>query len=162
MHQPPQRNPRPASAGKKILKFGCLPAFVLLVALIALGSAVDNGDEPSDKADSSAMPAARESAPPLASDLPPKPDLATRTAYLADLDAIDPDIVHGKDDKAVSRGRNQCSDFKTTVDGEKLSREKMIANTNYRFTSPDHPNGHGTEIAEQILDVVHKHLCPKF
>lgn len=154
MHQPPQRSPRPASAGKKILKFGCLPAFVLLVALIALGSAVDNDDEPSDKADSSATP----SAPPLASDLPPKPDLATRTAYLADLDAIDPDIVHGKGDKAVSRGRSQCSSFKI----ENVDRQKLINHTNYRFTSPNHPNGHGTKIAEQILDVVHKHLCPTY
>src|SRR5690606_42088116 len=96
------------------------------------------------------------------SSLPPKPNFVTRTTYLADLDAIDTDSVHGKGDNAVSRGLNQCSSFKTEVDGKKLSRTKLIEYTNYRFTSPNHPNGHGTEIAEQILDVVHKHLCPDF
>ncbi|MGW4728872.1 hypothetical protein ACWEQC_06775 [Streptomyces shenzhenensis] len=89
--------------------------------------------------------------------LPPSPGPETRTAYIADLDAIDPDIVHGKEDKAVSRGLNQCSSFKATTD-----RKKLVALTDYRFTSPDHPYGHGTAIAEQILDVIHERLCPDF
>jgi hypothetical protein len=29
--------------------------------------------------------------------------------YIAGLETIDPDIVHGKPDKAVSRGSDQCS-----------------------------------------------------
>jgi hypothetical protein len=141
---------------KNIAKYGCLPIAALFGIVLALGGGED------DTAKGSAPPAARESTPAPVSDLPPKPDLTTRTAYIADLDAIDPDIVHGKEDKAISRGLNQCSSFKTTVDGEKLSRQKLVNYTNYRFTSPDHPNGHGTAIAEQILDVVHKHLCPSF
>ncbi|MFD8254690.1 hypothetical protein [Streptomyces werraensis] len=141
---------------KTIAKWGCLPIALLVGIAIAIGGGED------DTAKSSAPPAARKSAPEPVSDLPPKPDLTTRTAYIADLDAIDPDIVHGKDDKAVSRGLNQCSSFKTTIDGKKLSRQKLVNYTNYRFTSPNHPNGHGTEIAERILDVVHKHLCPSY
>ena len=144
------------STKKTIAKYGCLPIAVLVGIVIAIGGGEDDTT-------SSTPPAARESAPEPASDLPPKPDLTTRTAYIADLDAIDPDIVHGKEDKAISRGRSQCSSFKsTTMDGEKLSRQKLVNYTNYRFTSPNHPNGHGTEIAEQILDVVHKHLCPSY
>ncbi|MYU21207.1 hypothetical protein [Streptomyces sp. SID8352] len=57
MSHTPQRNPRAEKAGKKILLFGCLPVFILLVALIALGSALDGDD---DKADT--KPAAK--APP--------------------------------------------------------------------------------------------------
>lgn len=152
------------STRKNIAKYGCLPIAVLIGIALALSGGEDDTTTSSDLDTKPSKPAASASAAgdEWESSLPPKPDLATRTAYLADLDVIDPDIVHGKDDKAVSRGRSQCSDFKTTVDGEKLPREKLIANTNYRFTSPDHPNGHGTAIAEQILDVVHKHLCPSF
>ncbi|MGI9000697.1 MAG: hypothetical protein ACR2GH_03430 [Pseudonocardia sp.] len=41
--------------------------------------------------------------------IPPEPGPDVVAALVADLDAIDPDIVHGKPDKAVNRGRNQCS-----------------------------------------------------
>ena len=41
----PQRNPRAEKAGKKILKFGCLPAFAIVILLIIVGSALDNGDD---------------------------------------------------------------------------------------------------------------------
>lgn len=54
-HTPP-RNPRAENAGKKILKFGCLPAFLLLVALIALGSALDDGDDKADAKPSASAP----------------------------------------------------------------------------------------------------------
>ncbi|MFJ3668645.1 hypothetical protein ACIPSE_19590 [Streptomyces sp. NPDC090106] len=43
----------------------------------------------------------------VAAGLPPAPDTATFSACIADLDAIDPDIVRGEDDKPVSRGPNQ-------------------------------------------------------
>ncbi|MGV9282129.1 hypothetical protein [Streptomyces sp. NPDC003730] len=45
-HQPAQR--RPDSARAKILKFGCLPVFVLFAALIGLGIALDDGDDKTD------------------------------------------------------------------------------------------------------------------
>lgn len=89
--------------------------------------------------------------------LPPSPDPAARSAYIADLTAINPDIVHGKPDTVISRGRSQCQSIKR---GEK--RERLLETTNFRFSSPDHPNGFGTATAAKILDVVHKRLCPDF
>lgn len=89
--------------------------------------------------------------------LPPLPDPAARSAYIADLTAIDPDIVHDRPDAMVYRGRNQCRSIK---DGQ--SHERLLATTNYRFTSPAKPNGFGTDTAARILAVVKKHLCPDF
>lgn len=81
-------------------------------------------------------------------------------AYIRDLDAIDLDIVHGEPDKAIDRGRNQCSSYDSTYDGKAPTKAKLIELTNQRFTSPDHPEGFGRPTAERILNVVHKHLCP--
>ncbi len=77
-------------------------------------------------------------------------------ALVADLDAIDPDIVHGKPDKAVNRGRNQCSSVRQFPDDQ----AKLVDLTNKRFTSPDHPDGFGSDKAAQILAAVRKNLCP--
>ncbi|MEU3945445.1 hypothetical protein [Streptomyces sp. NPDC029526] len=169
MHQPPHHPPLPKRrfVDRKGFRYGCLPAIVVawVIFLVSVLGGENDSDTPNDARSSSSpsaiSPEARESIRERAG-LPPEPDLTTRQAYLADLDAIDTDIVHGKGDKAVSRGLNQCSSFKMTKDGKKLSRAKLVEHANYRFTSPNHPNGHGTEIAEQILDVVHKHLCPDF
>ncbi|WP_267241714.1 DUF732 domain-containing protein [Streptomyces sp. PR69] len=90
---------------------------------------------------------------------PDPPTPAERQAYLDALDAIDPDIVHGKEDKAVSRGRSTCQTLTTDVPG---GREALIDMTNTRFTSPAHPGGHGVATAEQILNAAHTHLCPEF
>ncbi|MEU7295149.1 hypothetical protein AB0A76_18320 [Streptomyces exfoliatus] len=38
----------------------------------------------------------------------------------------------------------------------------QIAQTNKRWISPTHPDGHGLAIAEKILDAAHKHLCRDF
>jgi predicted small lipoprotein YifL len=92
-----------------------------------------------------------------AAGIPPEPTAATRAAYIAALDAIDKDVVHGKPDKAVDRGLNQCSSIKGGKD-----RAKLIELTNQRFSSPSHPEGHGLAKAEKILDAVHKNLCPDF
>lgn len=93
---------------------------------------------------------------------PPEADAATERRYRAALDAIDPDIAHGKTDKAVSRGRDTCRAYKETHKGKPADRAKLIALTNLRFTSPNHPEGHGLATAAKILDAVHKHLCPDF
>lgn len=93
---------------------------------------------------------------------PPQADAATERRYRAALDAIDPDIAHGETDKAVSRGRDTCRAYKGTYKGKPADRAKLIELTNLRFTSPNHPEGHGLATAERILDVVHKHLCPDF
>ncbi|MGR6997613.1 hypothetical protein ACU686_05140 [Yinghuangia aomiensis] len=89
---------------------------------------------------------------------PPKPDAATWSAYISALDAIDPDIVHLKQDKAVSRGRDQCGSIKTRP----ADREYLVGLVLQRFTSPGHPEGFGRAKAGQILDVVHEHLCPTY
>jgi hypothetical protein len=88
--------------------------------------------------------------------IPPKPDAAGADAYIAALTAIDPDIVHGKPDKAVSRGRNQCSSIKDSPNDQ----AKLVRLTNTRFTSPDHPDGFGEAKAGRILEAVRTHLCP--
>lgn len=90
--------------------------------------------------------------------IPPKPDAATQQAYVAALIAIDPDIVHGKEDKAVDRGRNQCSSIKQGPG----DRAKLVGLTQQRFSSPTHPEGFGEAKSAQILDVIRKHLCPTF
>ncbi|MGA3562695.1 hypothetical protein [Melissospora conviva] len=87
-----------------------------------------------------------------------EPDAATTAAYVADLDAIDTDIVHGKADKAVSRGRSQCS----SIYEFPKDRAKLVDYVEKRFISPDAPGGHGKAKSEKILNVVHKHLCPEF
>jgi len=88
--------------------------------------------------------------------LPPPPDQATRASYLADLNRIDPDIIHGRPDTAVNRGRDQCAAVKATPTNQAV----LIKLTNERFTSPTHPNGFGTTKALEILLVVRRHLCP--
>lgn len=157
--QPP-RAPKPKNKVGKILGIVAVSVVGFFVVALTIGAIV--GEDQPDKEKAPAAAEREASTSSTAGDLPPKPKPETRTAYLADLDAIDPDIVHGEGDKAVSRGRSQCSSFKTVIDGKKLDRAKLIEYTNYRFSSPDHPNGHGTVIAEQILDVVHKHLCPTY
>ncbi len=95
-------------------------------------------------------------ATPAATAPVPEPDEATWKTYIADLVAIDPDIVHGKEEKAVDRGRDQCS----SISGGDLTRAKLVDLTRQRFTSPSHPEGFGPEVAARILDVVHARLCP--
>ncbi|MFC9121371.1 hypothetical protein ACFTXO_16485 [Streptomyces sp. NPDC057067] len=74
------------------------------------------------------------------------------------MNAIDEDIVHGKDDKAISRGVDTCGIFSRFPDDE----PKQIDQTNQRWSSPTHPEGHGLATAEKILDLAHKHICPDF
>ncbi len=75
-----------------------------------------------------------------------------------DQDAINADIVHGKDEKAIDRGINQCSSIKRYKDDE----AKQVELTNSRFSSPSAPEGHGEAIAKQILKATHENLCPDF
>jgi hypothetical protein len=88
--------------------------------------------------------------------IPSKPDAATTAAYIGALKAIDPDIVHGKDDRAVSHGRDQCG----SVHSSPNDQAKLVDLANQRFTSPNHPNGFGKDKATRILEVVRKYLCP--
>lgn len=90
--------------------------------------------------------------------IPPEPDQATADAYIAALDAIDPGITRDDPESAIDRGRNLCSTIHSNPD----DRARQVETTNQRFTSPDHPDGWGPDIAGQILDVVHLHLCPTY
>ncbi|MGI5179511.1 hypothetical protein ACQEVZ_24590 [Dactylosporangium sp. CA-152071] len=146
----------------------------VLALTVAAGLAVACGGTP--KADPNADPPAAATTPAsvapttaasprdlssaeAANGIPPKPDAATQAAYIADLKAIDPDIVGKKDeDRIVGRGRDQCSSIKSFPN----DRAKLVELTNKRFTSPNHPEGFGLAKAAKILDVVHKRLCPTY
>ncbi|MGW0792823.1 hypothetical protein ACWD04_32590 [Streptomyces sp. NPDC002911] len=113
--------------------------------------------KPAKSSDASAITPEQRAAARQAAGLPAEPNPAQRQVYLESLNAIDTDIVHGKDDKAVSRGINGGT-VKTSPD----DCIKLIKTTNSRFTSPDHPDGHGTIKAERILNVVRENICPDF
>ncbi|WP_405930334.1 hypothetical protein [Streptomyces sp. NBC_00827] len=136
-------------------------AAIAAAALLALSACTTDSSTDAKASPSSSAPSvsaadlakAREAA-----GLPPSPEPAPRAAYIDGLNAIDPDIVHGKDDKAVSRGINTCSSIKNFPgDGA-----KQIKLTGQRFSSPTHPEGRDTATAEKILDLAHKHICPDF
>lgn len=134
----------------------------LLAAVLTGCSSADSGDAGTAKASASSS-APSVSAADLAkareaAGLPPSPKPVDRAAYIDGLNAIDPDIVHGKDDKAVSRGINACSSIKN-LPGETAKQIKM---TGQRFTSPTHPEGRDTATSEKILVLAHKHICPDF
>lgn len=93
-----------------------------------------------------------------AAGLPESPAPADRAAYIDGLNAIDPDIVHGEEDKAVSRGINACSGIKN-FPGD---RDKQVEMTGARFSSPDSPEGRDAATAGKILDLAHKYICPDF
>ncbi|MFF3016299.1 hypothetical protein [Streptomyces sp. NPDC057939] len=93
-----------------------------------------------------------------AAGLPTAPKGAARQAFIGGLDAIDRDIVHGKEDKAISRGIDTCSAIKNNPG----DRPKQIEQTERRWSSPTHPEGHGLTKAAKILDVTHKNICPTF
>ncbi|MEU0521948.1 hypothetical protein [Streptosporangium sp. NPDC006007] len=88
--------------------------------------------------------------------IPPKPDPATQAKFIAALNAIDPEIVNGKEGKAIDRARNQCSSAKESPDNQ----AKLVDLTNQRFLSPEHPEGFGEATATKILKAVRTHICP--
>lgn len=93
-----------------------------------------------------------------ASVLAAEPGSEAWSAYIAALDDIDPDIVHGKEEKAVDRGRDQCASVKESPDDQ----DRLIARTKARFTSPDHPDGFGAAKAKRILKAVRTYICPEY
>ncbi|MFJ8013880.1 hypothetical protein [Streptomyces sp. NPDC096339] len=108
------------------------------------------------KAAPSADPNAPASAA-AAAGTPPSPAPAQRATYLAALNAIDPEIVDGKDDKAVSRGLSQCQAMKDEKD-----ITKRVSQVEQRFIGPTHPNGFGTTKSAGILVAVEANLCPTY
>ncbi|GGN47536.1 hypothetical protein [Streptomyces fuscichromogenes] len=155
---PPARTQK--KNGPKIAAIGCGGVLALVVVAGIIGVATGSDDDAKDKpkaSTSATLTDEQRASAAAAAGIPPQPKAATRTAYLAALTAINPDIVHGKPDTVVDRGLNQCSSYKTTSD-----RDQLLKLTNLRFTSPDHPEGFGLTTAAKILDVVHKRLCPDY
>ncbi|MFF4738794.1 hypothetical protein ACFY2W_23355 [Streptomyces sp. NPDC001262] len=86
--------------------------------------------------------------------IPPKPDANVQAAYVRALDAISPTIVGGKEDRAVSRGRDACG----TIHSFPNDHAKQVNLTQQRFSGAHQVT---TEQAEKILTAVQTHLCPK-
>ncbi|MFE4653567.1 hypothetical protein [Streptomyces sp. NPDC056707] len=131
-----------------------ITAGLLLVALTACGSSSD--DKPVAPARKSTINQADRDEARKTADLPLHPSAEVAAAYVKDLDAIDPDIVHGNGDEAVSRGIDTCGIYKRFAGDE----TKQADQANRRWNSPTHPDGHGLATAKKILTVTHKHLCP--
>lgn len=158
---PPQKKNKAGAA----FGIGCAGVLALFVFVGMLLLVFDDGPTDDSAAASSSASASAGAAPDLTAGwpdkpalYPPEPNQQDRDAYIAALNAIDPDIVHGKEDKAVDRGRNQCR----TVRDHPDDRHMLIEYTNKRFTSPNHPypEGHGDAVSAQILDVVRTYICP--
>ncbi len=138
-------------------------AALTAAALLALtGCSSDTtGPAPKPAPPSSAPPAAAPASPatdPAAgTGIPPEPSPEKRAAYIKTLTAIDPEVVNGKEDKAVSRGRDQCAAMK----GEK-EPTKRVAQVEKRFIGPNHPNGFGPVKSTAILAAVQANICPSY
>lgn len=134
-----------------------ITAALLLTTLTACSSS-DDDKAAAPRASASTLSQADRDAALKAAGLPPRPDAATAATYVKALDAIDTDIAHGKTDKAVSRGMDTCGLIKRFPGDE----AKQADQTNQRWSSPTHPDGHGLATAKKILTVTHKELCPDF
>lgn len=136
-----------------------LTALVLAAALSACSS--DNSTNAASKRANTTAPSAPSKATADAeatAGTPPKPDVAMKLGYIRALTGIDPDIVHGRENKAVDRGLNQCQ----TIHNFPKDKPKQTKMAEMRFTSPRHPQGFGKVKAAQIVEAVHVNLCPKF
>ncbi|MFD5413486.1 DUF732 domain-containing protein [Streptomyces nojiriensis] len=131
-----------------------------------VGRAVQQQDDKADPGESEyrlhpvrhAVPAERRGAAQVVpAGIPPSPAPEQRAIYLAALNKIDPKIVNGKDDEAVSRGLSQCQSMKDEKDPT-----KHVESTNRRFISPNHPDGFGPTKAAFILAAVQTNLCPTY
>lgn len=164
-HRPPvrTRNPRVAHQAARMRTRRTVTAGLATATLLALTACASTEDTGTSAPSTPAATTSSVSAADLAkareaAGLPPSPKPVDRAAYIDGLNAINPDIVHGKDDKAISRGINACSSIKN-LPGETA---KQIGMTSRRFTSPTHPEGRDTATAEKILALAHKHICPDF
>lgn len=137
---------------------------LLAVAIAAAGLTACSSDKTAEKktppvVQTPAQDPAASPSKPLASaesknGIPPKPDAATQAKYIRALDAIDPAIVNGKEDRAVSRGRDTCG----TLHSFPKDHAKVVDTTRQRFSGAKQ---FSTAQAEKILTAVQTHLCPK-
>jgi hypothetical protein len=131
-----------------LIVLGVIAGVVALCCAVSSVIGAVSDPKPVDRA------AVSPSAVPSGTRLSPGPE--ARAAYLAGLDAIDRDIVHGKPDTAVSRGLNTCADLRQWPG----DRARLVQRVQQRYTSPAHPDGVGAEVSGRILDVVQGTLCP--
>lgn len=138
------------------LVFAGVAVLLLIVTIIAI--AVSGGEKSEPPAAAATSDAGMASAA-AAAGIPPKPDAATAAAYIADLKAIDPDIVGDKDpDRIIGRGRDACAAAKNHPGDEAAA----IEGVRKRFTSPSHPQGFTGDVPARIWAVVHARLCPTY
>lgn len=137
-----------------------LLAATAAIALTGCSSAVTSELKPDDtiSSPSAATPKADPDVARAAAGLPAEPKGPARKAFLDGLNAIDKDIVHGKDDKAISRGIDTCG----LIKNHPKDPTTQVEQTNKRWTSPTHPDGHGLTKAAQILAVTHTTVCPTY
>ncbi|MFE5623121.1 DUF732 domain-containing protein [Streptomyces virginiae] len=133
-----------------------LLATVTLLALTGCTSEPEADARPTPVA---TMPSASPTAagPADAAGVPPGPTGEKRGIYLATLGGIDPEIVNGDDDRAISRGRDQCAAMRDEKDPT-----KRVAQVEQRFTGPGHPNGFGPTKSALILATVQANICPTY
>ncbi|MEO3751259.1 DUF732 domain-containing protein [Streptomyces sp. B6B3] len=155
----------PAMSRYALIAIGVLVLLVAAVAVLSGGGddgAADDGaaSQFQDQTSTEGEPMSEEEREALLDEagIAPEPDAATADAYLAALDAIDPEIDGDDPESAISRGRDTCR----TIHDHPDDRAQQIEQTNQRFTHPDHPDGWGRETAERILDAAHEHLCPSY
>ncbi|GGZ08049.1 DUF732 domain-containing protein [Streptomyces avidinii] len=132
----------------------------LLAALAVLAVAGCSSSPKTDAKPTASATAPTSPAGPGAADTagaPPGPTGDKRVIYLATLNGIDPEIVNGKDDEAISRGRDQCTAMKDEKDPT-----KRVAQVEQRFTGPGHPNGFGPTKSALILATVQANICPTY
>lgn len=133
-------------------------ATLAAAALLAACSSTPEANDPMPTASAPELTDEQRASIREAAGLPPTPNPTDWAAYIKALDAVDPDIVHGKEEKAISRGIDTCSGIKR-YPGDTAKQAKTAAQ---RFTSPDHPEGRDTTTGEKILNAAHKHICPTY
>ncbi|GAA2364782.1 hypothetical protein [Streptomyces carpaticus] len=152
------QTPRPARPGLKKLAIVLWSVLGVVLVVAAIGAIVGGDEEQEPAAAEQELTDEQLAEAQERAGIPPEPDAETAAAYVAALEAIDPDIVHGKAEKVIDRGRSQCQ----TIGSYPDDREHQVAQADVRFSSPDHPEGFGPEVAEQILDITHEHICPTY
>ncbi|MCI4042450.1 hypothetical protein [Streptomyces sp. TRM75563] len=91
-----------------------------------------------------------------------EPSTKARHTFLEALNDIDRRIVDGKDDKAVSRGLDQCSSIQG-ASGNEDKQVELVKQTLGRFTVDTRlPEIATPETGAEILAAVHQNLCPDF
>jgi hypothetical protein len=124
-------------------------AALTAAALLSLAACSSSSD---DDKPAATKPAAVDTASMEAAlGIPPKPTGAKRTAYLAAIKAVDPYLVTDPD-KAISHGRDQCSQ----LNGGVKNPDHLAAE---RFGNDAHPL---TDAQGKALNTaLHATLCPK-